>query len=54
MSPLRARRGCGGPHRLNFKLLRYQSRSTTVSEIRFSDCRDPLDLSITSLVQISP
>jgi hypothetical protein len=27
---------------------------TTASEIRLSDCRDPLHLSITSLVQISP
>lgn len=50
----RARRGCGGSHRQNFKLLRYQGRSATVSEIRFSDCRDPLDLSITSLVQVPP
>lgn len=25
-----------------------------VSEIRFSDCRDPMGLSVTSLVQISP
>lgn len=49
-SPLGARRGCGGSHSQNFKVLWYHSRSPTVTEIRFSDCRDPLARLVDHLV----